>query len=127
MYTQLDGAELLIQHHPSSGLPDDHYSLEDYLRHRSRKARPIVSANRSQPVKKPWHPFSCMPDFTFAEFATENRLKNATIDSLLKHMREDWCDGAMKITFESHKDLKRILDEAETIVDTKVVISPIPR
>jgi hypothetical protein len=119
LYTDLDKVNIRIEYHPSSGAQHETMPLQQYLTEKTRTIDMLQSTQKNRSQNAPWHPFSSMADFSFAEFVTNNHLSNSTIDDLLKRMKGEW--GGTKVTFKSHKDMTELLEYSDLLVPIKVI------
>lgn len=127
MYSQMDVANIIVRSHPCSKLPDKNYTLPDYLSKRS--STPIYSNSSESArakVRKPWFPFSCAADHSFSEFVTTQRLSNMAIDDMLNRMTTEWYEST-RISFKSHRDMKKVLDIGECLSHDSQVSSKFSR
>ena len=98
-----------IQYHPRSQRGSVLVPLMDYraqVMSRSANQRPLSGG-------LPIAPFNTMGDFMFARSAIQNNLTNSAIDAFLDvhHLSAE-----SPVTFKNHRDVRKILDQASTLL-----------
>jgi hypothetical protein len=122
------GMYVRIHHHPSSGLPDEIITLDQYLQTRAaqfpldhKHLAKESDAGLKLYQKPPWYPFKTAEDFDFAEFAHKCRFSNTDIDEHLRRLKNVWCTGVeSKISFNTHGDINSMM---EAMRETGVKVS----
>ncbi|KAJ6601689.1 hypothetical protein DFH09DRAFT_1480656, partial [Mycena vulgaris] len=95
---------IFVKHHPHANKPDEIIPLDSEI------TQP-ADFHSSDPVERPWAPFRCLADSTFAYRCVSRRVSNNDIDDDLKHIHGEWADNS-HITFRNHRDMDKSLDAA---------------
>ncbi|KAJ7759514.1 hypothetical protein B0H16DRAFT_1313294 [Mycena metata] len=105
---QLPRRFIYVKHHPHSGKPDEIIVLDSESMGHSN---PQELAPKTVTGDRPWAPFKCLPDATFAYRCVSRRIANRDVDSDLSHLRTEWADNA-RVTFRNHREMEEALDAA---------------
>ncbi|KAJ7652625.1 hypothetical protein B0H17DRAFT_835936, partial [Mycena rosella] len=97
---------IYVKHHPHSGKPDEIIALDSTCPSDPQQRAAVSTSN-----ERPWAPFRCLADASFAYRCVSRRIANKDVDEDLKLLRTDWADQA-KITFNNHRDMEAALDAA---------------
>lgn len=81
---------ILVKHHKNAHKDSEIIPLENSCEFPSDS--PVTSVSPS-PNVRPWAPFTCLADCTFAYRCVSRRMPNNEIDSDLAEMRTDWAEG----------------------------------
>lgn len=103
---QLPERFIYVKHHPHSGKPDEIIALDSAGCSDSQK--PV---NKSCLNDRPWAPFRCLADSTFAYRCVSRRMPNREVDEDLESLRTEWADNT-HVTFRNHRDMEKALDAA---------------
>ncbi|KAJ7161962.1 hypothetical protein C8R43DRAFT_1123671 [Mycena crocata] len=101
---------IYVKHHTHSGKPDEIIPL-DHETPPQLLAKKLAHAAIDTSSDRPWAPFRCLADSTFAYRCVSRRMPNKDIDDDLKHMHGDWADN-VHVTFRSHRDIEKSVDAA---------------
>ncbi|KAJ7261681.1 hypothetical protein C8J57DRAFT_1071747 [Mycena rebaudengoi] len=103
---QLPERFIYVKHHPHSGKPNEIIALDSAGRSDSQEL-----AAKYPPNERPWAPFRCLADATFAYRCVSRRMANRDVDEDLELLRTEWADNT-RVTFQHHRDMERALDAA---------------
>ncbi|KAJ6485311.1 hypothetical protein C8R47DRAFT_1016572 [Mycena vitilis] len=98
---------IYVKHHPHANKPDEIIPLDGNTAENSASS----TGSRDIPQDRPWAPFRCLADSTFAYRAVSRRTSNRDVDDDLKDLRTDFADN-VHVTFQNHRDLERSLAAA---------------
>ncbi|KAF7371708.1 hypothetical protein MVEN_00027300 [Mycena venus] len=101
---------IYVKHHPHAQKADEIIPLDSDSATGALPAH-RVSRDCTVPGDRPWAPFRCLADSTFAYRCVAGRMSNKDVDNDLKHMRGDWADR-VNITFQNHRDMEKSLAAA---------------
>ncbi|KAJ7153830.1 hypothetical protein C8R46DRAFT_912239 [Mycena filopes] len=104
---QLPGRFIYVKHHPHSGKPNEIIPLDST----GSLDQQHKLAPKPAPGERPWAPFKCLADATFAYRCVSRRMANKDVDADLAHLRTEWADGP-RVTFANHREMERSLDAA---------------
>lgn len=103
---QLPERFIHVKHHPHSGKPDEIIALDS-----AGPSDSLQPATKSLPQERPWAPFRCLADATFAYRCVSRRMANSDVDEDLKLLRTDWAPET-SVTFRNHREMEKALDAA---------------
>lgn len=107
---QLPKRFIYVRHHPHAHKSDEIIPLDSDMPQNLLPAH-LVPDSHDIPADRPWAPFRCLADSTFAYRCVSRRMPNKDIDDDLKHMNGEWADN-VHVTFRNHRDLEKSLDAA---------------
>ena len=111
----LEAGYIRIQTHPHAELPDRFIPISS----RSKPARGPIQAAPTSPgheatptrSQRPIPPFKSYQDFDFAETVLRLGLSDASIDCILRGIRETWADHS-KLTIQTARNLRKLVSAA---------------
>ncbi|KAJ7263308.1 hypothetical protein C8J57DRAFT_1070690 [Mycena rebaudengoi] len=101
---------IYIKHHPHAHKPDEIIPLDSDMPPNSLPAH-LLYGSRDVPADRPWAPFRCLADSTFAYRCVSRRMPNNDIDDDLKHLHGEWAEN-VHLTFRNHRDIEKSLAAA---------------
>ncbi|KAJ7092345.1 hypothetical protein B0H15DRAFT_905706 [Mycena belliarum] len=107
---QLPMRFIYVKHHPHAHKLDEIIPLDADAPQITLPVD-LAPSSRKDPFERPWAPFRCLADSTFAYRCVSRRTSNKEIDDDLKRLHGEWADN-VHITFRNHRDLDRALDAA---------------
>ncbi|KAJ7240882.1 hypothetical protein C8J57DRAFT_1477982 [Mycena rebaudengoi] len=110
MGLQLPMRFIYIKHHPHAHKPDEIIPLDSDMPPNSLPAH-LLYGSRDVPADRPWAPFRCLADSTFAYRCVSRRMPNNDIDDDLKHLHGEWAEN-VHLTFRNHRDIEKSLAAA---------------
>jgi len=106
---------LEIIHHPHSGIKEPEIIFCD-LSSAGLEENLALQAQHCL-GGKPWAPFHTRADFEFSETVIGSSMHTATIEKLIKGIKQSWTDpGHSRITFQGMKDFKQSMNAARKFV-----------
>ncbi|KAF7372269.1 hypothetical protein MVEN_00086600 [Mycena venus] len=91
MAVHLPKCFIYVKHHPHAQKADEIIPLDSDSAIDALPAH-RVSRDCTVPGDRPWAPFRCLADSTFAYRCVAGRMSNKDVDNDLKHMWGDWAD-----------------------------------
>ncbi|KAJ7731024.1 hypothetical protein B0H16DRAFT_1733441 [Mycena metata] len=108
---QLPTRFIYVKHHPHANKPDEIIPLDSDAPQTSSVPEPLAPGGHAVLDDRPWAPFRCRADSSYAYRCVSRRMPNKDIDDDLNHMRGQWAE-TVHITFRNHRDLEKSLDLA---------------
>ncbi|KAJ7211148.1 hypothetical protein GGX14DRAFT_565019 [Mycena pura] len=104
---QLPEHFIYVKHHPHSEKPDEIIALDS----ESFSDSGLAKTTQSSFSERPWAPFQCLADASFAYRCVSQRKSNADVDKDLRLLRTEWATES-NVTFRNHRDMEKALDAA---------------
>ncbi|KAJ7204541.1 hypothetical protein C8J57DRAFT_1100775 [Mycena rebaudengoi] len=99
---QLPTRFIYVKHHPHSGKPNEIIPIDSSAPSHLLPDKPTNDPSNA----RPWAPFRCLADCTFAYRCVSRRMPNKEIDEDLQQLRSNWADN-VHITFRNQRDMER--------------------
>ncbi|KAJ7115714.1 hypothetical protein C8R44DRAFT_709074 [Mycena epipterygia] len=105
---QLPRRFIYVAHHPHSRKPDEIIALDSAALSDSQQYQSFAN---STPDDRPWAPFSCLADASFAYRCVSQRMANKNVDEDLHLLRTEWSNNT-NISFKNHREMELAIDAA---------------